>query len=268
MPFNEMPPREHQDVVKPKRSSKPLIVLCVIALGLVGVWVAWKAYGQQPPAPTAEGVRAALPLPPADTSVTPATAMADADARLRAEGEKFAPSSLVSKWLSEKDALRRLTAAVGMVGEGKTPRSVLAFLAPTGEFTTARQGEHLVPSPESYARYAPVTEALTALNPTEVAKSIRALQPYIDTILKEIAPPNQTFADILHGAILGLSRTPIPEKDPELKPHGILFIYADPALEGLTPAQKQLLRVGPAQARAVQAWLAKLDRAVSPVPAP
>ena len=45
---------------------------------------------------------------------------------------------------------------------------------------------------------------------------------------------------------------------------GIGYRYADPALEQLTPAQKQLLRMGPGNARAVVAFLKALRAALGP----
>ena len=43
-----------------------------------------------------------------------------------------------------------------------------------------------------------------------------------------------------------------------LKMSGIVYAYADPRLEGLSPAQKQLLRMGPENVKAIQAKLREI----------
>ena len=55
--------------------------------------------------------------------------------------------------------------------------------------------------------------------------------------------------------------------EPELKEKGLVYVYADLTLEQLSPAQKHLLRMGPANARAIQGWLKKLEEAI-PKPPP
>jgi hypothetical protein len=53
-----------------------------------------------------------------------------------------------------------------------------------------------------------------------------------------------------------------------LAPHATVLRYADPALEALTPAQKQLLRTGPRNVRLVQAKLRELQAALAAAPPP
>ncbi len=67
---------------------------------------------------------------------------------------------------------------------------------------------------------------------------------------------------MLRQAIGHLAETPIPDAEPELKEKGAVYAYTDPKLEELSRAKKQLLRMGPQNARALQAWLKKLDEAL------
>jgi hypothetical protein len=54
-----------------------------------------------------------------------------------------------------------------------------------------------------------------------------------------------------------LLATPIPEGPVRLTPpsKGVAYTFTDPRLEGLTAAQKQLVRMGPDNARKIQASL-------------
>ena len=47
-------------------------------------------------------------------------------------------------------------------------------------------------------------------------------------------------------------KVPIPRGDVELTPAGVGYAFADERLEQLTPAQKQLLRMGPENVKKVQ----------------
>ena len=47
-----------------------------------------------------------------------------------------------------------------------------------------------------------------------------------------------------------------------VEPHGIGYAFADPALEDLAPAQKQLLRMGSRNVRTIQASLRAIASAI------
>jgi hypothetical protein len=59
----------------------------------------------------------------------------------------------------------------------------------------------------------------------------------------------------LERAIVLLLETPVQEDPVRVEPRGIVYGFADEDLEDLTPAQKQLLRMGPRNARVVQTTL-------------
>jgi hypothetical protein len=112
-----------------------------------------------------------------------------------------------------------------------------------------------VASPESYARYELFTHVVTSVDPIRAAKDYRQLAPYFEAAFREIGKPGQKFEAVLHVAIDNLTATPIPDAEPELRAKGLSYVYADPRLEALSAAQKQLLRLGPVHARALVAWL-------------
>jgi hypothetical protein len=59
-----------------------------------------------------------------------------------------------------------------------------------------------------------------------------------------------------------LLETPVVEGDVRLEPRGALYEYADPRLEALLPAQKQLIRTGPRNTRLMQAKLREIALAL------
>jgi hypothetical protein len=69
-----------------------------------------------------------------------------------------------------------------------------------------------------------------------------------------------------------LLRTPVTDKDVQLRTEKVTYTFADPALEDLTAAQRQFLRMGPRNMRIVKAKLREVagflgipDSALPPV---
>ena len=83
-----------------------------------------------------------------------------------------------------------------------------------------------------------------------------------------IGPPGQRFDAVLSRAIQRMLDTPVPEGELEVvATPGVNYTYAAPELEQLGAAQKHLLRMGPTNARAIQAKLRELHKALGLPPA-
>jgi hypothetical protein len=190
--------------------------------------------------------------------------MADGDALLRQQLAALSTDAHLRLWAGQPDILRRLTAAVNLISEGQSPRPVLAFLAPAHGFGVVHHRGELVESPRSAERYDLVTRALTGLNPAGVARIYAQVRPYAQAALNEMSPPGRSLDAVLRSAIGRMTSTEIPKEEPALRPKGLGYVFADPKLEALSPAQKNLLRMGPTNARAVQSWLEALLHALPP----
>jgi Protein of unknown function (DUF3014) len=259
----------------PKSSGKPLVVGIVVAL-LVAAGLGWYLLsgGKEAPAPAAPaGPVAAAPSPPANEDAgTPAERLpplARSDERVRELVGPLSSLPELQKWLaSTEDLVRRFTSAVGNIAEGESPRAALAFLAPQGAFQVAERDGRTVIAPESFARYDTVARVFSSLDTQASARVYRTLQPLIDDAYKEISRPGQRFDQTLANAIQRLLDTPVPEGDLEVvDTPGVHYAYAAPELEQLGAAQKHLLRMGPAHARALQAKLRELRSALALPPA-
>jgi hypothetical protein len=92
------------------------------------------------------------------------------------------------------------------------------------------------------------------------ARLYATLKPRIDDAYKELGTPHGDFDRTLERAIKHLLDTPVADRAPALEKAPTSFRFADPKLESLSPAQKQLLRMGPANARIVQEKLREIAR--------
>ncbi|PTL79320.1 DUF3014 domain-containing protein [Vitiosangium sp. GDMCC 1.1324] len=258
---------------KPASSRTPVLitVVAVVAILAIGGYALLRG-GEEPAAPPAMPPAQPVveaPGPSTDqASVTSAQRMpplGQSDTRVRELVGLLSPEPTLQKWLSStEDLVRRFSSAVGNIAEGESPRAALAFMAPQGAFQVVEHDGRTVIAPDSFTRYDSVARVITSLDTQTSAMTYKALKPLIDEAYKEISRPGQRFDQTLARAIQRMLDTPVPEGDIEvLDTPGVNYAYAAPELEQLSAAQKHLLRMGPANARAIQAKLRELRNALA-----
>ncbi len=258
----------------PKPDSRKSVLVAVGALVLVALLGlgAYLLRGKEEPAtpvtPPTQPV-AAAPAPvgqeTVETPSVPLPPLGQSDTRVRELVGPLSAQPELRKWLdSTEDLVRRFATAVSNISEGESPRAALSFLAPPGAFQVVEREGRTVIAPESFARYEVVTRNLTSLDTQGSARAYKVLRPLINEAYKEISRPGQSFDATLARAIQKMLDTPVPEGDIEVvDTPGVNYLYAAPELEQLSAAQKHLLRLGPTNARAVQAKLRELQGALA-----
>jgi len=218
------------------------------------------------------------------TAIPAAAVSPSADAEEVASGDRLV-RELVAEltrdpqaglWSSGSGLVHAIEAAVATVATGETPARSLHALAPRQPFrVTADRGRTLI-DPRSYRRYDAAAEALAAIDATAGAAAFRRLEPLVEAAYREDGHPEGGFRSALARAVSSLLDTPIPDGDVAVVPRVhlgvasanlpesavLVYEFADPRLERLTPAQKQLLRMGARNARLVQSKLEELARAL------
>lgn len=245
----------------PKRSRRAIPAVLVIVFGTAVAWFIMGRKGQEPVTPAAPEPVAARPTTPAPTA--PSIPVAESDARVRDLARGLSSEPEFAKWLGTEGLIQRFTAAVGNIAEGESPRMVLSFLAPAQGFQVNQNGGRAVMNPSGYERYDTVGRVFGSFDAPTAAKVYGELKPLIDGAYAEIAPPGQTFDKTFSRAIEHLLAVPVPQGDVALEERGALFAYADPQLEGLSRAQKHLLRMGPKNMQAIQSKLRELQGALN-----
>jgi len=202
---------------------------------------------QQPVRPLG-GDAMSITVPPLD----------ETDALVRTLVRALSSHPQVVAWLATEDRIRNFTLVVTNIAEGKTPARALRTLRPSSPFRVTERSGDLYLDPRSYERYTGHADALASIDPAGAARLYATLKPRIEEAHRELGSPDQPFDRVLEGAIVLLLRTPVdegPEGPVRVEPRGIVYGFADEDLEDLAPAQKQLLRMGPRNARAVQRTL-------------
>jgi hypothetical protein len=216
------------------------------------------------PAPAAEAApapEAAAPAEPAPAEPLPPSDQSDAWLRERATGLSRDP--LVAGWLAQGDLAARFVGAVDAVADEASPRALLPFLRPSEPFRVAQRDGQTVIDPASFARYDAVAGAVASLDTAACAAVYRRVRPVLDAAWRALGNPDLTLEQRLAQASQHLRAAPVPSGNEALIQPAVLYEYRDPELEALSPAQKHLLRMGPANVRKIQAKLAELEAALA-----
>jgi hypothetical protein len=168
----------------------------------------------------------------------------------------------LAAWLATDGLVRNLVATVDSVANGNSPSSHLRRLAPSRPFAAEAQGEAFVIDPRSYERYDGIADTVASLDAAGLAQAYTTFRPRLDEAYRELGYPDGSFDAAVERALGRLLSTPIPTEDIAVSPAPVLYKFADERLERLAPAQKQLVRMGPRNARLVQDKLREVGLAL------
>jgi hypothetical protein len=186
-----------------------------------------------------------LNLPPLDES----------DDLVRRRAGAFSADASFVEWLKLESLIPRLASAMSRVAQGGVPRDIFAAFGPRGKFAVYKKDGKTFVDPAAYARYDGFAAMVASIDPTAAAKVFEELLPLFDAAQRGLGEKNASAREAFFAAARELLRTPVVGDETALKPakKGIGWTYADERLESMSPAQKQLLRMGPKNQAAVLA---------------
>lgn len=245
--------------------------LLSIALAAALAATAWNLYlwwTEAPPERTGIA-RLAAPSPPAGaptaaeqpTRPPDVPALDQSDAWVRGLAEQLCAHPQAASWLATDRLVRRFVVVVDNVAEGVDPKKQLpSSLEPTRKFAAIERGGRLIADPSNAARYDAAAGAVAALDGKGCAELFRRVKPLVADAYRDLGYPDRRFDDTLAKAVRRLLDTPVPDGDVELERMGDRFQFRDPRLRELSPAQKELVRLGAANERRVQDKLREIAR--------
>jgi hypothetical protein len=152
--------------------------------------------------------------------------------------------------------------AVDAVAGGYSPRNEIEFLRPQRAFLVREHEGALVITASTYRRYDAVAGVLDSLDVRGAAELYRRLENRLDEVYAEIGWNDSGFDSRFREAVDHLLEIEVPDGPYEVEQRAIVYAFAEDELEHLSDAQRQLLRMGPRNARQVQATLRSLRRAI------
>jgi hypothetical protein len=254
-----------------RRSRAPVIaaisLLAALAIG-AGAWYLLRSRDAADPQmeaaatdvlPEAEAV---APTPVADPPLD-LPALDASDAFLRDLVARLSSHPQLAAWLVNDNLVRRFVATVADLAEGMSPAPHLRFLTPGQPFGVQEAGGRLVIDPASYRRYDLLTGTFVSLDTEGTARLYRQLHPLFEEAYQELGIATRSFDDAMALAMGNLLAVNVPDRLQVVPSGATEYEFGDPRLEARGGAEKHLLRMGPENARRVQAKLRELADALA-----
>ncbi len=251
----------------PRNYVSPLLAALAILAVLAGsVYLYLKIFRgvpvlPEPEMPTVSPPREDEPPPPPPPPLV-LPALDDSDAFVRPLVKELSSHPQVAKWLVTEDLARRFVTVIDNVARGENARVHVPFLEPDGGFEVEQRRGRAVISRRSFRRYDLLAAVVGSLDTAGSVRLYRDLAPLFEEAYGELGNP-ETFEQALGQAIDRILAVPVPADEIEVKRRITSYGFADRELENLDPAEKQLLRLGPDNAREIQAKLLALKTALA-----
>lgn len=247
--------------------SPLLIVLVILALLAGSVYLYLKVFRSVPELPQAEMPEPTPPPryeepppPPPPPLILPELAESDEFVRQLVAGLSSHPR--LTGWLMNEGLVRRFVVVVDNVARGDSPKRHVRFLEPENPFGVEEAAGRTVISEESRRRYDVLAAAVGSLDTTGSVRLYRDLSPLFEEAYGELGNPD-TFDEALGAAIDRILAVEVPAGEIEVEERIESWAFADPKLERLGPVEKNLLRMGPENARQIQAKLREIRSALA-----
>lgn len=253
----------HPSGQKPRSDMVRLgLAFAAILLIVAGVFVArrWFQPTVAPDTLRPPSTDAARPsAPPAPAVELPPQAQMDAFIRTLVGGLSARPE--LARWLTTDDLTTHIASAIDQFSRGLSPAKDAKVIAPAGPFAVTTRAGRTYIAPESYGRYDGLAATASSLDAGAVSRAYTTIKPRLEEAYRLLGNRAGDLDTAVEAALITLLEVPVIAEPVALVPgRGNLYAYADARLEALKPAQKQLLRMGPDNVRAVQAQLRAVAR--------
>jgi hypothetical protein len=239
------------------RRALPIVVVAIVLLAVVGGLYVYLKRSPEPAQPPAAATNAPAPTSPAPIVDDPPRydlpPLDDSDPFMRDRLAELSGHSLLAAWSRGTRLVRNLVVVLDNTSRGLNPSQHLRALRPGVGFRVIQRGDRIVLDPRNYQRFAPIAEAAASIDARAAAKVYAGIKPLLQMAYDELG--NQEPIDrALERAVRQVLSAPVVDGDVPLQigGEGIGYRFANPSLESLPGAQKQLVRMGPDNQRRIQ----------------
>lgn len=183
----------------------------------------------------------------------------DSDQLIRDGVVSLTRNETINFWLAPTELIRKFVVFVDNIANGKISRDIVEVIAPEKPFSaTAISQKTFLLDPLSYGRYDEFTKVLTSIDARRAAQFYELLQPLFQEAFEELGYPEKNFTSVVFQAIGQLLEAPIVEEPILLTRPVVMYEFLDPSLEALSAPQKQMIRLGPKNTKALQLKLSEI----------
>jgi len=274
----------HRGAISTAQAGLIVALLLVVAAGVVLLTGIWPPEDAQPKAPVPVVAPAPAPIavapeieepatpepppPPPEPVEEPLPRLEESDDAVRDAIGDIPLGTAGQQYLVPGNIIERSASVVYLMAQGDVPYKLLPVSRPKAAFPISDDGTQVVTDPAGFERYDALTQWLQSLDVASLLSSIDWFIPLFREAWSYYGEDPAAF-DMAVVMTLDLIIT-TPEVDlseARLTRKEAVWIFEDPAIEGLAPIQKQVLRMGPDNAEIVKAkaaearalWLSQLS---------
>jgi hypothetical protein len=188
----------------------------------------------------------------------PMPALNESDKSFDAALTSVPGAQALEKLLVPENLIRHIVVTVDNLSKKKVAVEQRPVKATSGKFMVLGTGDQLSINPENYARYRPFMDVVKSIDTQKLVQLYFHFYPLFQSAFDDLGYQNAYFNDHAIAQIDHLLATPDVTGPVALVQPNVMYRYADPALEALSPGQKTLIRMGPANEALIKARLREL----------
>ena len=199
----------------------------------------------EPPAPP--------PAPPAPVE-EPLPRLEESDDAVRDAVADIPLGTAGQQYLIPGNIIERSASVVYLMAQGEVPYKLLPVSRPKAAFPISDDGTQVVTDPAGFERYDALTQWLQSLDLESLLSSLEWFIPLFREAWSYYGEDPAAFdMAVVMTLDLVIATPEVDLSEARLIRKEAVWIFEDPAIEGLAPIQKQVLRMGPENAEIVKA---------------
>ena len=264
--------RKQRGAISAAQAALIVVLLLVIAGGVVfltGIWppeeepspIETAPLPEPPPAPVVTEIEEAIPEPPPPPHKPveePLPRLEESDDAVRDAVGDIPLGTAGQQYLILGNIIERSASLIYLMAQGDVPYKLLPVSRPKAAFPISDDGTQVVTDPAGFERYDALTQWLQSLDLESLLSSLEWFIPLFREAWSHYGEDPAAFdMAVVMTLDLVIATPELDLSEARLIRKETVWIFEDPAIEGLAPIQKQVLRMGPENAEVVKAKAAE-----------
>ena len=267
--------RQQRGAISAAQAGVIAVLLLVIAGGVVLLTGMWPPKEEPaptvtapPPEPPPSPIMAAIeepapepsepPPPPPEPVRDPLPRLEESDDAVRDAVGDIPLGTAGQQYLMPGNIIERSASLIYLMAQGDVPYKLLPVSRPKAAFPIRDDGTQVVSDPAGFERYDALTQWLQSLDLESLLSSLEWFIPLFKEAWSYYGEDPAAFdMAVVITLDLVIATPEIDLSEARLTRKEAVWIFEDPAIEGLAPIQKQVLRMGPENAKILKAKAAE-----------
>jgi hypothetical protein len=260
--------RKQRGAISAAQAALIVVLLLVIAGGVVlltGIWPPKEEPApavtapppEPPPAPVVTEIEEPAPEPPPlppEPVEEPLPRLEESDDAVRDAVGDIPLGTAGQQYLIPGNIIERSASLIYLMAQGDVPYKLLPVSRPKAAFPISDDGTQVVTDPAGFKRYDALTQWVQSLDLESLLSSLEWFTPLFREAWSYYGEDPAAFdMAVVMTLDLVIATPEIELSEARLIRKEAVWIFEDPAIEGLAPIQKQVLRMGPENAEVVKA---------------